>query len=55
VPEGTPSREKSRGEEVSQVQTLIKSEVYIDWGLLSGLAAESEIRELLDELYGSLS
>jgi hypothetical protein len=37
------------------VQTLIGSELYIDWGLFSGLAAKSEIRELLDELYGSLS
>jgi hypothetical protein len=40
---------------VSQVQTVIDSGLYIDWGLLSGLAAKSELRELLDELYGSLS
>lgn len=33
----------------------IDSELYIDSGLLSGLAAKSEIRELLDELYGSLA
>ena len=40
---------------VSQVQTVIDSGLYVDWGLLSGLAAKSELRELLDELYGSLS
>ena len=45
-------REQRKG--VSQVQTVIDSGLYIDWGLLSGLAAKSELRELLDELYGSL-
>ena len=39
---------------MSQVQTVIDSGLYIDWGLLSGLVAQSELRELLDELYGSL-
>jgi hypothetical protein len=33
------------------VQTINTSELYIDYGLLSGLAAMSEMRELLDELY----
>ena len=37
------------------MQTIIESEVYIDCGLLSGLAAMSEMRELLDELYGNLT
>ena len=37
-----------------QVQTINTSELYIDYGLLSGLAAMSEMRELLDELYDSL-
>jgi hypothetical protein len=36
------------------VQTIIESELYIDYGLLSGLAAMSELRELLDELYDCL-
>jgi hypothetical protein len=40
---------------VTQVQMTIDSELYIDSGLLSGLAAMSEIRELLDELYSVLA
>ena len=36
------------------MQTTIYSGFYIDSGLLSGLEAMSEVRELLDELYGSL-
>jgi len=36
------------------VQTIITAELYIDYGLLSGLAAMSQMRELLDELYESL-
>ena len=51
----TISRGRGQGKGVSQVQTVIDSGLYIDWGLLSGLAAKSELRELLDELYGSLS
>ena len=34
------------------MQTAIDSSLYIDSGLLSGLEAMSEMRELLDELYG---
>lgn len=34
------------------MQTVIDSSLYIDSGLLSGLEAMSEMRELLDELYG---
>ena len=37
------------------MQVTIHSELYIDSGLLSGLVAKSELRELLDELYGSLT
>jgi hypothetical protein len=37
------------------VQTIIASELYTDYGLLSGLAAMSELRELLDEFYGNLA
>jgi hypothetical protein len=44
-----------KGKEMSSVQTVIDIEVYLDSGLLSGLAAMSELRELLDELYESLS
>jgi hypothetical protein len=40
---------------MSSVQTVIDIELYLDSGLLSGLAAMSELRELLDELYESLS
>ena len=32
--------------------SYIDTEFYIDSGLLSGLQAMSEMRELLDELYG---
>jgi hypothetical protein len=41
--------------EVSRVQMVVDSTSYIDYGLLSGLAAKSELRELLDELYENLS
>ena len=44
-----------KGKEMSSVQTIIDIEVCLDSGLLSGLAAMSELRELLDELYESLS
>jgi hypothetical protein len=37
------------------VQTIIASELYIDYGLFSGLAVQSEITELLDLLYESLA
>jgi hypothetical protein len=37
------------------VQTIIASELYIDYGLFSGLAAMSDMRELLDELYEGLA
>ncbi len=37
------------------MQTLTKNELYIDYGLFSGLAAMSELGELLDELYGNLT
>ena len=36
------------------MQMVIDSELHIDSGLLSGLVAMSEMRELLDYLYGSL-
>ena len=36
------------------MRTFLDIELYVDSGFLSGLAAKSEIRELLDELYGSL-
>ena len=36
------------------MQTVIDSAFYIDSGFLSGLEAMSELRELLDEIYGSL-
>ncbi len=39
---------------MSEVLTSIDSGLDIDSGLLSGLAAKSEIRQLLDELFGSL-
>jgi hypothetical protein len=38
-----------RGE---RMQAGIDSGLYLDSGLLSGLEAMSEMRELLDELYG---
>jgi hypothetical protein len=37
------------------MQTVNDIELYLDSGLLNGLAAMSEPRELLDELYESLS
>ena len=51
---GTDLSGNGRGKE-GQVQTIIARELYIDYGLLSGLAAMSEIRELLDEFYGNLT
>ncbi len=36
------------------MQTVIDTAFYIDSGLLSGLEAMSELRELLDKLYGRL-
>lgn len=55
VPVGTTPRGSGQGKGVSQVQMVIDSGLYIDWGLLSGLAAKGELRDLLDELYGGLS
>jgi hypothetical protein len=46
---------KDHEREVSQVRMVIDSELYLDSGLFSGLAAMSEIRELLDDLYGNLT
>jgi hypothetical protein len=37
------------------MQTVIDSGLYIDGGLISGLEAMSEMRELLDEIYGEAS
>lgn len=37
------------------MQTPVESGLYLESGLLSGLEAMSEMRELLDELYGSLA
>ena len=37
------------------MQTITATELYIEYGLLSGLAAMSEMRELLDELYEGLA
>ncbi len=37
------------------MQIIIDSASYIDSGLLSGLEVMSELRELLDELYGEVS
>jgi hypothetical protein len=54
VRKGTDLSGNGRGKE-GQVQTIIARELYIDYGLLSGLAAMSEIRELLDEFYGNLT
>ncbi len=36
------------------MQVAIDSGLFIDSGFFSGLEAMSEMRELLDELYGSL-
>ena len=38
--------------EVSRVRTVSDTELYVDSGFLSGLEAMSEMRELLEELYG---
>ena len=51
---GTIVQGKGRGKE-DQVQTSIATELYIDYGLFSGLATQSELRELLDELYEGLA
>ncbi len=51
---GTFASGKGCGKEASQMQT-VDSALYIDSGLLSGLEAMSELRELLDELYGDLA
>jgi len=37
------------------MQAVIDNSLYIDSGLLSGLEAMCELKELLDELYGSLN
>jgi hypothetical protein len=37
------------------VQTITATELYVEYGLFSGLAAMSEMRELLDELYEGLA
>jgi hypothetical protein len=37
------------------VQTNTATELYIDYGLFSGLAVMSEMRELLDERYEGLA
>ena len=47
-------KEQENTGEVSRVRMFLDIELYVDGGFLSGLAAKSEIRELLDELYGSL-
>jgi hypothetical protein len=47
--EGRPGEE-----EVSEAPMLTDSELAIDSGYLSGLAAQSEIRQLLDEFFGVL-
>ena len=36
------------------MRTISESELYIDHGFFGGLAAMSELRELLDELYEGL-
>ena len=47
--------EKVHGRREAAMQGVIDNVVvYIDSGLLSGLEAMSEMRELLDGLYGSL-
>ncbi len=45
---------KARVRRCVEMQTVIDTAFYIDSGLLSGLEAMSELRELLDELYGRL-
>jgi hypothetical protein len=39
---------------VSEVPTITDNELFIDSGYLSGLAAQSELSRLLDEIFGSL-
>lgn len=39
---------------MSEVPTLTDSELFIDSGYLSGLAAQSEMTRLLDEFFGIL-
>jgi hypothetical protein len=46
---------KDQGREVSRVQIAINNQLYLDSGFFSGLAAMSELRELLDELYENLA
>lgn len=46
---------KGQGREVSRVQIAIDSQLYLDSGFFSGLAAMSELRELLNELYGNVA
>lgn len=45
---------KDSWKEVSRMLAVMDSGLYIDSGLLSGLQAMSEKREVLDELYGDL-
>ena len=40
--------------EVSRVRTVLDIESYVESGVFSGHAAKSELRELMDELYGGL-
>jgi hypothetical protein len=49
------SKGKDQGREVSRVQIAVDNQVYLDSGFFSGLAAMSELRELLDELYENLA
>ena len=51
---GTTARGEGRlrGE---RMRAVIDGGLYIDGGLLSGLEAMSEMRELLDEIYGEAS
>lgn len=46
-------RQREHGE-VSRVRAILDIESYVDSGLVSGLVAMSERRELLDEIYGNL-
>ena len=39
---------------MSEVPTITDNELFIDSGYLSGLAAQSELNRLLDEIFGSL-
>jgi hypothetical protein len=49
---GTTARGKGRWKEDGRMRTVIDSGLYLDSGLISGLEAMSEMRELLDEIYG---